>query len=1058
MTIPNISQLTLIRLGFLLTLLVVVCVGSGSARADQSGATSRIESSVDKLMATAEEAAAQGDAEGAITAWREALLLARQSGDGPTVADLLVNLGGHYQQLGRFAEAEQALREAAELYDALGDTLGLAGALVNAGNLDGRMGRMEEGRERYFEALRAMERVTTSSRRIKLRAAALRGLGNADLMSGDYLGALSHYDAALVEEESVVGVDEVAQTLSMKAVTLSILGRRAEALPLLRRALAFAERGKDPRKLGQVLTNLGMLEMEAGLSEQALNRFSAALKIQRRLPDPIGVPLNLSNLGMAFSDLGLHEEALHRHQEALALQRALGDGRRIAKELGRIASEYHALSRLEEAESTFREALTLYATLEDPLEEAATLTNFGLVLTELGRAEEAVHYHRQALALHRALPQPRGEAASLVNLGEALLLQGRHDQAESRFRAAIALGEELGQAEITWVAYHDLAKLLSSRPDERAGSSRLLEIESAFEAALDAIESLRQGLPRELGRSDFVQDKLQVYDDYLEHLFSRSEVDAAKALEVFERRQGRLFLEQMGRSGARRFAGVPTPLLESETALAEQLMATRASLLEARIKPLAERDEGEIRSLSERHRQIESEVAALERRLRHDHPDYWALKHPVPVTPASLQSELLQDSEALLIYAVLKERTLLWVVTTDTIRLGKIEVGAMVLGERVRAARTRLGLEPDSSLSEGHSADTDSCPRGSSGRAPESTLAAQWQQASEALRQLLIPSWAASALEGRSTLLVVPTGALYALPFEALSEIAPNGETRYLIEARNVAYLSSASLLKTLRDGGATDIAARRQPLLAFADPTFELPPAMEPREGDLGANRAARICGATEAQFAPLPETRKEALSITRLLRAQKSDIHLGEAASRQRLLQLNDSVGLDRYQYLLFATHGVLPEQVGILNQPALVLADPEPFAPDDAAYQERRGFLTLGDVFELRLDADLVALTACNSGRGEYIRGEGVMALTRAFMYAGSRAVAVTLWSVESESAQRLSVELFRHLSTGASAAEALRQAKIAMLRGELGEKLRHPYFWAPLVLFGEPSHGT
>jgi CHAT domain-containing protein len=132
------------------------------------------------------------------------------------------------------------------------------------------------------------------------------------------------------------------------------------------------------------------------------------------------------------------------------------------------------------------------------------------------------------------------------------------------------------------------------------------------------------------------------------------------------------------------------------------------------------------------------------------------------------------------------------------------------------------------------------------------------------------------------------------------------------------------------------------------------------------------------------------------------------------------------------------VLPGELDYVTQPALVLAD---------------DFLTMADVFALELNADLVALSACNTGRGTQVRGEGVMGLTRAFMYAGTPAVAVTLWSVESLSAKDLDIGLFRHLTAGLSPAQALQAIKVQMLRGEYGEQYRHPYYWAPFVLFGD-----
>jgi len=126
----------------------------------------------------------------------------------------------------------------------------------------------------------------------------------------------------------------------------------------------------------------------------------------------------------------------------------------------------------------------------------------------------------------------------------------------------------------------------------------------------------------------------------------------------------------------------------------------------------------------------------------------------------------------------------------------------------------------------------------------------------------------------------------------------------------------------------------------------------------------------------------------------------------------------------------------------QPALVLSHPE-----------KDGYLTMGDVFCLQLNAELVSLSACNTGRGNEIKGEGLMGLTRAFMYSGTPAVSVTLWSIESESAKELDVGMYRYLSRKPGRAEALREIKLAMLHGQKGDEYRHPFYWAPLVVFGD-----
>lgn len=292
-----------------------------------------------------------------------------------------------------------------------------------------------------------------------------------------------------------------------------------------------------------------------------------------------------------------------------------------------------------------------------------------------------------------------------------------------------------------------------------------------------------------------------------------------------------------------------------------------------------------------------------------------------------------------------------------------------------------------------------------------------------------------------------------ALPFEAL-QTTSGKKPRYLIQDHAVAYLSSASLLKIIRDAQGRKKHRPEYPLLAYADPVYQ-------RDSQAAASKDSNDAAASVSQlraqalraaagggeFIPLPETADEAKRIRAIFKApdKSQPLQLQTAASRSQVLRMNASQQLDVYRYLVFACHGVLPNEVNQINQPALVLSHPDPNTQED-------GFLTMTDVFGLQLNTDLISLSACNTGRGEQIKGEGVMGLTRAFMYAGSPAVAVTLWSVETQSAKILNVGMFKHLHAGKTRAQALRAIKLEMLNSSHA-KLNQPLFWAPLVVFGD-----
>ena len=317
------------------------------------------------------------------------------------------------------------------------------------------------------------------------------------------------------------------------------------------------------------------------------------------------------------------------------------------------------------------------------------------------------------------------------------------------------------------------------------------------------------------------------------------------------------------------------------------------------------------------------------------------------------------------------------------------------------------------------------------------------------LYELLIPKDVREALAGAKTLYIVPSGPLYALPFEALVSRMDGENPRYLVEDYPIAYLSSASLLKTLREAQARKTTKARFPLLAFANPVYgrsEAPGATR-GESEVAGLRARAYLDLMGGTFLELPETEDEAREIKDVLLASDSSmpLQLRQDASRSNVLKLNEAQKLADYRYVVFSCHGVVPDVTNRVSQPALVLSQPDPAGG--------AGFLTMADTFGLRLNADMVTLSACNTGRGIEVRGEGVMGLTRAFMYAGTPAISVTLWSVESISEKTLSTGLYENLKAGRGRAEALRDIKLRMIQGEEDETYRYPFFWAPLVLFGD-----
>jgi len=443
---------------------------------------------------------------------------------------------------------------------------------------------------------------------------------------------------------------------------------------------------------------------------------------------------------------------------------------------------------------------------------------------------------------------------------------------------------------------------------------------------------------------------------------------------------------------------------------------------------------------------IAIERASLQKTLSAEFPDYAALSNPLPLTVKEIQP-LLSGDEAMVLFAVAEVESYVIAVTRESFDWKPIPRGAETLSQQIAAFRRGLDL--------GKASDA-------SGKAGLFDLAL----ANELHQTLLAPVDA--LIKDKPSLLVVASGALTALPFHLLVTEKPAAaipgtfegyrDAAWLLKRQAVSILPSAASLKALRV-----FAARREqstkPMTGFGDPIFN--PAVKPAEGSRPARTAARSlatgaytdfwqgAGVDRARLSDalsqLPDTADELNAIAKNLGVAAADIHLGEDASETTLKR----APLADYGIVYFATHGLVAGDVKGLAEPSLVLSLPkQPTEFDD-------GLLTASEVAQLKLNADWVVLSACNTIAGDKPGAEALSGLARSFFYAGARALLVSHWAVNSEAATRLSISTFDRLKADPKLgrAEALRQAMLAYLNDASSPRNAYPAFWGPFALIGE-----
>jgi tetratricopeptide (TPR) repeat protein len=954
-----------------------------------------------------------GEYSKALNYYQQALTLKKELGDNNGVANNLSNIGVVYINLGKYPKALSHFQQALDISENLGDLNGIANNHTNIGATYGSLAQYSNALKHYQQAFKIQLNIGDLSG----VANNLSNIGFVHDNLGKYAKALRYYQKALQIQRNINDQRGIGKNLSNQGTVYSHQGNYSKALDYNQQALAINRNIGNQSGVGDNLISLGVVYNHLGQYPKALTHYLEALEIQRKLGNRQQISHALSNLGILYYNLGQSDKALGYLAQALTIRRDIGDKRGESIDISNLGAIYNTLRQYTKAKQSLQQAFEIKRQLGDKRGESSDLSNLGAVYGSLGKYQHALTYFEKALVIDRKLGDKVGEAADLSNIGLMHQQLGQYKKARKPLQESLAKLETLGSHHL-WYAQRGLATV---EIDLKETGSAIKH----FENALDSIETLRAGLTTKADKISFVQDKLYVYDEFINLLQTLDKKYPGKgydheALKIFERKQGRVFLEEIGKSGAQRFAHLPENITEKEQALQQKIAKTQAKLVQARNKPFIKQDRALMDSLTQHLVSLEAEQQSLQTEIKEKYPKYYALKYPQPATVEMLQKKVLQADELMLVYNVMAENTIFWIIKQQQFIMFNLPIGKEELNESVAYMRDVILNRLPEVAEEGFP-----------------------------LYQTLVPEPAQKLLTGAKTLYIVPTGPLYMLPFEALvTRVIDHYKPYYLVQDYAIVYLSSASLLKVLRDSQAQRETQPSKKLLAFADPAYT------PCQGIVEERGGARKFTVAKARanayrdamglvcFPSLPNTANEAKAIATLFKSTDNALYLRDKANRDMALNLSKTGKMTDYRYILFAVHGLLPNEIQGLAQSSLVLSN-----------QQTDAYLTMADTFSLQLNADFINLSACNTGGGEQIKGEGIMGLTRAFMYAGTPAISVTLWSVESSSAANLSIGLFTNLKNGKNPAEALRQIKLKMIAGKANQAYyRHPFYWAPFVVYG------
>jgi CHAT domain-containing protein/tetratricopeptide (TPR) repeat protein len=928
----------------------------------------------------------------------------------------------------------------------------------------------------------------------------LNHLANLYLDQGRYAEAEPLDQRSLAIREKALGPEhhDVGLTLSDMATLSQSQGRYAEAEPLFRRSLAIREKALGPQhpSVGIALNNLALLYRDQGRYAEAepLYRRSLAIMEKTRGPEHQQVGIALNNLAQLYQAQGRYAEAEPPFRRSLAIfEKTLGlEHPDVGVALAHLATLFRARGRPAEAEPLVKRSLAISEKALGPEHPhvAGMLSGLARLYEAQGRRAEAEPLYRRSLAVYeKALgPEHPYVGSALSSLAMLHWVQGRYPVAEPLYRRSLAISEKaLGPDHPDVVAsLSGLAVLAFAQrnwgpaADYWRRSTRILQRRADVGIAGRPGDAFAVEVFRSRGEFlGLVRANYRLADDAQRRSLAAEMFETAQWAQGSEAAASLAQMAARSSKGSAELAGL---VRERQDLMSEWQLKDKL-LIAAKSGEPAKRKAGAEKALADRLAAIDTRLAEINRRLAQDFPNYAALASSAPAPMTEVQASLDPDEALVLIldtdarFKPHPEESFVWVVTRKDMRWVRSDVGTATLSREVTALRCGL----DVAAWDGPGAET--CARAMSipaNKGAPSPLPFDHARAHKLYAGLF--DKVQDLINGKH-LLIVPSGPLTQLPFQVLVTKLPTTSDQravaWLAREHAVTVLPAASSLKALRRVARPSMALR--PMIGVGNPLLDGPNARSSESSKLA--HARQRCPETLGRWkvtvvgtrppgvapiatrgnladlahlkalAPLPETTDELCEVAQDVKADLSrDIRLGSRATEREVKRLSASGELAKYRMIHFATHGALAGELKGTHEPGLILTPPATTSEDDD------GYLSASEIAALKLDADWVVLSACNTAAGGATNAEALSGLGRAFIYAGTRSLLVSHWAVDSEATVKLITGAVREMARDAKVgrAEAMRRSMLALIDKGSKEEA-HPAFWAPFVVVGEGAAG-
>ncbi|WP_193195464.1 CHAT domain-containing protein [Nostoc sp. MG11] len=1006
-----------------------------------------------------------GDAKKALDSYNQALVIQRAQKNLDGQADILQTIGLLYAQLGEPQKALNSLNQALEIQLTKKDQAGQANVLNYIGILYLSLGENQKALDTLNQALELQQKAQGNLSGSALVFNLTQQASIFSVIAGVYnsLGepqkAIDYFKQAQSLLQKVGNPNAEAEIFNQISFVYDQTGEKQQALDSLNQALVLQRASKDRAREAFTLGNIAGIYASFGDYQQALDFYNQSLDLSRQVGDRARIADTLKDIALVYSSLGDYRLSVETYSQALEISKKIGDRGKEAQILDNIGSVYLAREDYPKALDYYNQARKLEREQGNIVQEFATLTGIIRVYESLKDYPKALDAANQALSLSRQQKGSFTEAAALAFLGRVYQASGDYQKSLSFSQNAVSGWQKLGnryaeanvldnigktynslkQPQQAIATYNQQLGLWRTLGDRTGEADTLYSIAiterdrgnlnaalSQIEATIKIVEDTRSKVTSQELRTSYFATVQKYYEFYIDLLMQLHKQNPSKgydalALQASERSRARGLVELLTEANVDIFKGVDPKLLEEERRLQWQIDAKEKKLSE-----LANKDNTpkQIENLTEEIKNLFNQQQTLKTKIRTQNPEYAELKYPQPLTLPEIQQQLDKDT-LLLQYSLGEKRSYLWAVTPNSLNTYQLP-GREQIEKAAKNLYNNYLKNP-----------------GMRGVSPKQTA----QAAHELSKLILAP---VTDKLGRKRLVIVGDDALQYIPFAALTSAKSADGSAYqpLVVNHEIINLPSASTIAILRK----EIKGRSKApksLAILADPVFSTDDERVAKKPQNAANKLdlqlqesalkRSTSNINRSNLVRLQGTRTEAQEILKLvspsdnLQALDFDANYNWATSKQ----------LSQYQIIHFATHGFADSSDPELSGIVLSLVDKQG--------KPQRGFLRLNEIFNLNFPAELVVLSACETGLGEEVQGEGLVGLTRGLMYAGAARVVVSLWSVDDEATSLLMQQFYSQmLQQGKSPAAALRAAQLELWKQE---QWRNPYSWAGFTLLGE-----